>query len=56
LIVPVDALVALVEGGYAVELDTDEGTVLRPVEVLGFDDTSVAVDGQLVEGDNVIVP
>ena len=56
LTVPVDALVALAEGGYAVEVVTESGDVLRAVEVLEFDDTRVAITGDLVEGDLVVVP
>lgn len=56
LTVPVDALIALAEGGYAVEVVTDSGNVLRAVEVIDFDDTRVAVTGNLSEGDLVVVP
>ncbi len=56
LTVPVDALIALAEGGYAVELVTDGGNVLRGVEVIDFDDTRVAVTGDLEAGDRVVVP
>lgn len=56
LIVPVTALVAL-EDGYAVEVVEDDGST-RLVEVTahGFADTSVAVEGDLAEGDEVVVP
>ena len=56
LTVPVDALIALAEGGYAVEVATAEGNVLRAVEVIDFDDTRVAFTGDLAEGDLVVVP
>jgi len=56
LTVPVDALVALAEGGYAVEVQTATGPVLRAVEVIDFDDTSVAITGDLEAGDLVVVP
>lgn len=56
LTVPVDALIALAEGGYAVEVVTDGGNVLRAVEVIDFDDTRVAFTGDLAEGDLVVVP
>ena len=55
LTVPVDALIALAEGGYAVEVRTPGGTVLRGVEVLDFDDTIVAISGEIAEGDEVVV-
>lgn len=56
LVVPVDALVALVEGGYALEVAQQGESVLRRVEVIGFDDTLVAVEGDVAEGDAVVVP
>ena len=56
LTVPVDALLALAEGGYAVEVVTSRGPVLRAVEVIDFDDTTVAVEGDLEVGDRVVVP
>ena len=56
LTVPVDALVALAEGGYALEVVTDGGNVLRGVEVIDFDDTRVAFTGDVAEGDLVVVP
>ncbi len=56
LTVPVDALIALAEGGYAVEVKTGVGNVLRGVDVIDFDDTTVAVTGDVVEGDQVVIP
>lgn len=56
LIVPVTALVALADGGYAVEVDEDGRHRLVPVETGGFADTEVAVDGDLTEGMEVVVP
>lgn len=58
LTVPVDALVALLEGGYAVEV-VDEGGARRYVAVtLGlFDDNRVEINGTgLAAGDRVVVP
>lgn len=57
LAVPVDALLALLEGGYAVERMTDDGrTELVPVEVGLFADGWVEVRGELAAGDKVVVP
>lgn len=56
LTLPVDALIALAEGGYAVEVVTGDGNVLRAVEVIDFDDTRVAFTGNLTDGDLVVVP
>lgn len=56
LIIPVDALIALVEGGYAVEVATNADVTLRAVDVLGFSQTSVAVQGDLRPGDEVVIP
>lgn len=57
LAVPVDALLALAEGGYAVErvLGTG-GTELVPVEAGAFADGWVEVTGDVAEGDVVVVP
>jgi hypothetical protein len=54
--VPVDALLALAEGGYAVERVTAGGTELVPVEIGAFADGWVQVTGDLAEGDDVVVP
>jgi hypothetical protein len=64
LAVPVDALLALAEGGYAVERvtgsETDgsgsSGTELVPVEIGAFADGWVQVTGDVAEGDEVVVP
>ncbi len=56
LTVPVDALIALAEGGYAVEVKTGGGNALRGVDVIDFDDTMVAITGDVVEGDEVVIP
>jgi len=57
LSVPVDALVALREGGYAVEVvDADGSTYLTAVEVGLFDDSGVEVTGGIKAGDTVVVP
>lgn len=55
--VPVDALLALAEGGYAVERPlAGGGTELVPVEIGAFADGWVQVTGDLAEGDDVVVP
>jgi hypothetical protein len=55
--VPVDALLALAEGGYAVERPVaGGGTELVAVEVGAFADGWVQVTGDLAEGDDVVVP
>ena len=57
LAVPVNALLALLEGGYAVERVTDDGlTELVAVDVGLFADGWVEVSGDLAEGDEVVVP
>ena len=56
LAVPVGALVALAEGGYAVELVTPAGTELVAVETGEFTDTMVEVTGEIAQGDEVVVP
>ena len=57
LAVPVDALLALAEGGYAVERRVaGGGTELVAVEVGAFADGWVQVTGDLAEGDDVVVP
>jgi hypothetical protein len=55
--VPVDALLALAEGGYAVERVAGDGTTsLVGVEVGAFADGWVEVTGDIAEGDTVEVP
>jgi hypothetical protein len=57
LTVPVDALLALREGGYAVELaDAGGDTHLSGVELGLFADGRVQVEGDVEEGDQVVVP
>jgi Putative peptidoglycan binding domain len=57
LAVPVDALLALAEGGYAVEKVTSGGrTELVAVEIGAFADGWVEVTGDVAEGDDVAVP
>ena len=57
LVVPVNALLALAEGGYAVELIDDAGgTRFVRVEIGKFADGIVAVTGDISEGDRVLVP
>ena len=57
LAVPVDALLALAEGGYAVERVADGGTTeLVAVETGAFADGWVEVTGEIAEGDDVVVP
>jgi peptidoglycan hydrolase-like protein with peptidoglycan-binding domain len=56
LAVPVDALLALAEGGYAVERETVEGHQLVAVDTGAFASGWVEVTGDLAEGDTVVVP
>ncbi|MDX2467941.1 MAG: efflux RND transporter periplasmic adaptor subunit, partial [Acidimicrobiia bacterium] len=57
LTVPARALVALIEGGYAVELVKPDGTTTyTAVEVGEFADGWVEVTGAVTEGDKVVVP
>ncbi|MGA9276576.1 peptidoglycan-binding protein, partial [Ilumatobacter sp.] len=56
LAVPVEALLALAEGGYAVEVDTGEGSRFVAVETGTFADGLVEVSGDIAEGDTVLVP
>lgn len=53
LAVPVESLLALAEGGYAVELES--GTLVQ-VELGKFADGFVEVTGEISEGDRVVVP
>jgi peptidoglycan hydrolase-like protein with peptidoglycan-binding domain len=57
LAVPVEALLALAEGGYAVERVTEAGDhELVGVTTGAFADGRVEVTGELAEGDEVVVP
>ena len=57
LTVPVDALVALREGGYALEMVAEDGsTYLTLAEVGLFDDAGVEVSGDFNAGDAVVGP
>jgi multidrug efflux pump subunit AcrA (membrane-fusion protein) len=59
LAVPVDALMALAEGGYAVErvgTGPDGASELVAVELGAFADGWVEVTGDVAEGDQVEVP
>jgi peptidoglycan hydrolase-like protein with peptidoglycan-binding domain len=55
LAVPVRALLALAEGGYAVERVTATGTELVPVELGAFADGYVQITGTVAAGDTVVV-
>lgn len=56
LVVPVTALIATTDGGYALEVAEDGRTRIVPVETGGFADTTVAVTGDISEGTKVVVP
>ncbi len=56
LAVPVNALVALAEGGYGVQLIDGDQRRLVGVEIGTFLDTLVEIDGEISEGDLVVVP
>jgi hypothetical protein len=56
LAVPVDALLALAEGGYAVERVSGGRSELVAVELGAFADGWVEVTGDIAEGDQVEVP
>ncbi len=55
LAVPVQALLALAEGGFAVEVVDASGTHLTRVELGAFADGQVEVRGDVREGDTVVV-
>ena len=57
LVVPVNALLALAEGGYAIEIEETSGSSrFVKVEIGKFADGVVAVTGDVSEGDRVLVP
>lgn len=56
LAVPVNALLALAEGGYALEVQRGEAVVLIAVDTGLFVDGLVEVTGEVVAGDTIIVP
>ena len=57
LVVPTRALISLREGGFAVEKLRQDGTTeLVAVETGSFDDGVVEVTGDLLPGDEVVVP
>ena len=56
LYVPVNALVALAEGGYAVEVLSGEESAYIKVEIGVFTDGYVEIIGSIQEGQEVIVP
>lgn len=55
-LVPASALLALAEGGFAVELVEGDGTRLVRVELIDVLDGQAAVRGELSAGDTVVVP
>ena len=54
--VPIASLLALAEGGYAVEVVVDDRPVLTPVELGTFLANEVSVVGAVAPGDLVVVP
>ena len=56
LAVPVNALLALKEGGYAVEVKQGSGSHLAGVKLGAFADGWVQITGDVHEGDPVVVP
>ena len=56
LAVPVQALLALAEGGYAVEVERDGSTELVAVDLGKFADGYVEITGSVDEGEKVVVP
>ncbi len=54
--VPVEALLALSEGGYAVEVAIGSGTQLVPVETGFYASGLIEVIGDIAPGDQVVVP
>ena len=56
LLAPVEAVLALAEGGYALEVVEGDSTRLVAVELGKFADGLVAISGEVTEGDLVAVP
>ncbi len=56
LIVPVGALLALAEGGFAVEVPTQTGTNLVRVEVGEVLDGQAEISGDVAVGDQIVMP
>ncbi len=57
LLVPVRALIALAEGGYAVDVRLPDGSAeLRPVVVGEVVDGMAEISGEITEGDELVVP
>ncbi len=56
VVIPIPALVALAEGGYAVEKMVDGTPTLIAVEIGSFLSNEVSVRGSLQPGDTVVVP
>ena len=56
VLIPASALLALAEGGFAVEKVSGTGTELTRVEVIDVLDGQAAVTGDVEPGDEVVVP
>lgn len=56
LLVPVGALLALAEGGFAVEIPGDTTTTLVRVEVGEVLDGRAEISGNITEGDQIVIP
>jgi len=56
VVVPIPSLIALAEGGYAVEKLVDGTPVLVAVEIGSFLSNEVSITGAIEPGDTVIVP
>ena len=55
-VVPISALLALAEGGYAVEVMRDGTPVLTGVQLSNFLNNEVSIVGEVEPGDEVVVP
>ncbi len=55
-VVPISALLALAEGGYAVEVIESGQPVLTGVHISNFLDNEVSIEGEVEPGDEVVVP